>query len=412
MDPVNDCPICFETYVVDANCERWQAPCCAQYICKTCGENLRRCPFCRTLWHGEEDDEADGRHHPWLRAPALAFMAASLAPEVIPAGVAGARALAIGAAAALAEVSPAVLVGGIAGAAALAGGAAVVVASQHSESQARRLQDGIRNRERVYPVAVPWREIAMRLWETLDWHLSPQKAGMPHVYHGSPWRSRAREEHMAQLAALLRPRDTDVGRPVGDAPSNTGRGTSTSSSLRQDRGRGVAAAGSSGAPVVLTANDSMWGDLLFCFNLWLQYNPHTANWGHCSSYGPPPFHLCWHNRWREDMRHSLASLAAKLTRDTQSGRQGHSVERSCALCLLGTLDHVLSWDVATPNLGSSELVDCYSYPSFCQQLKERFAFAWGAAMAPPGADLDLVGFDEHVQGMAARSVPVGFRDVW
>ena len=32
----------------------------------------------------------------------------------------------------------------------------------------------------------------------------------------------------------------------------------------------------------------------------LDFNPHTPNWGSCESYGLPPMHLCWHNRWRED----------------------------------------------------------------------------------------------------------------
>ncbi len=40
--------------------------------------------------------------------------------------------------------------------------------------------------------------------------------------------------------------------------------------------------------------------LIVPWQLRLDFNPHTPNWGSSPSYGLPPMHLCWHNRWREE----------------------------------------------------------------------------------------------------------------
>merc|ERR1740122_424664 len=124
-------------------------------------------------------------------------------------------------------------------------------------------------------------------------------------------------------------------------------------------------------------------------------------------------HLCWHNRWREDLRHAASDLSRQIVSAAQREGMSGTREYSCALCLLGTLDHVLSWDVATPHLGSSDLVpaDWHLYPNFCAAMRERFAFAWAAAQAPAGAELELAGFDSHLGVMAARGVPEGFLNV-
>merc|ERR1712137_762403 len=58
-----------------------------------------------------------------------------------------------------------------------------------------------------------------------------------------------------------------------------------------------------------TASQQLWSKLIFLFCEWLEFNPHTANWGACSSYGLSPTFLCWHNRWREDLRHAVSELA-------------------------------------------------------------------------------------------------------
>jgi len=282
----------------------------------------------------------------------------------------------VSAAAVFAEASPAALVGAGAGAVALAGGVAVVVASQHSEAQEERLQGTIRERPRHRRLESHWKGAARKLMEVLQWYLAPQKEGMPQVYHGSPWRSRAREGHLAEVRALLGPEE-------------------------------ASASGGGGA------EEDPWADLVFLYSLWLEYNPHTANWGVCPSYGLPSQHHCWHNRWREDLRHAGSALARRfLSPGDQQGFRDDN-ERNCALCLLGTLDHVLSWDVSTPHIGRSDLLPRWRlYPSFCSALRERFACAWAAAQAPPAAELELESFDAHVEAMAAREVPRGFRDIW
>ena len=42
----------------------------------------------------------------------------------------------------------------------------------------------------------------------------------------------------------------------------------------------------------------------------LDFNPHTPNWGSSPSYGLPPMHICWHNRWREEWLIRNSPLAA------------------------------------------------------------------------------------------------------
>merc|ERR1712084_138471 len=92
----------------------------------------------------------------------------------------------------------------------------------------------------------------------------------------------------------------------------------------------------------MTPRDELWGNLAFCYSLWLEYNPHTANFGTCASYGMPPLNLCWHNRWREDLRHAISDLARCVLSGT--GRSGSSEdgigikEWGCATCLLVILD--------------------------------------------------------------------------
>jgi len=224
--------------------------------------------------------------------------------------------------------------------------------------------------------STPWHIAAHRLFEALQWHLSPQVEGCPHVYHGSLWRSRAREEHLSRVKALC---------PVAE-----------------DGG-------------ARTHSDRLWGDLLFCYSLWLEYNPHTANWGTCVSYGLPPNHFCWHNRWREDLRHVVTELARKFSHWFDEGATS-AKERSCATCLLAVLDHVLSWSVTSPNIGHSNLIGSDAYvqihSSFCRRLSERFAFAWASAQAPPEANLDSESFGPHFDLMVERDVSDTFRDVW
>lgn len=386
MDPVLDCPICFETYGATPQCVQHKLPCCDQSICRHCSDCLRRCPFCRVLWHGEEEacnlepEEQDQAAHRWQRRsfpnPILAFWGTTLAFDVLrgaaAAGFTGARAVATAAAAAAAEASPAVIAGSVAGTVALAGGVALAVASQHSARQAEHLQAVIvsqRGQHCLRP-RLSWRQVAGTLWEALQWHLSPQKEGMPHVYHGSPWRSRKQETHLTQVRGLLEEREL-----AGEA------------------------------------RQLLWGNLVFCYVLWLEYTPHTANWGSSPSYGLPPLHLCWHNRWREDLRHAASDLARHLL-SAQEGME--EKESACAACLLAMLDHVLSWSVTTLDRGQSDLIhaEWCSYPSFCKNLEERFAFALAAAMAPAEAEVHLEGFDSHLVAMAIREVPDGFRGIW
>merc|ERR1719191_147393 len=267
----------------------------------------------------------------------------------------------------VAEASPAATAGAAVGTAALVGGVALAVASQHSEVQAQNLQRIIRSRGQHWYPAMPWYHTAETLWEALHWYLAPQSVGVikgAKVYHGSPWFSAAREQHLTKVQALCTemPHDTEP-----------------------------------------TPSQQLWGELSFCFSLWLEYNPHTANWGTCRSYGLSPFHLCWHNRWREDLRHATSDLAQHFQRDGELQSSVSAKEWACALCLLGTLDHVLSWDVDTPDFGKSDLIqsDWFMYRSFCQKLRDAFWSSWavcqGQADQDENASFDLA---SHVGRMA------------
>eukprot|EP00929_Paragymnodinium_shiwhaense_P112284 TRINITY_DN80546_c0_g1_i1.p1 TRINITY_DN80546_c0_g1~~TRINITY_DN80546_c0_g1_i1.p1 ORF type:complete len:427 (-),score=50.66 TRINITY_DN80546_c0_g1_i1:520-1707(-) len=393
-DPLTECAICFESYADGTAHEAEVMQCCSQTLCKQCLQCLRRCPFCR---HPLHDDDAEEQGNPWLRRrypnPILIFaMPGLLANGVSLVGdaVAGARIAAVGAAAFVAEASPLAVAGGVAAGVVAAGGVAVMLASQHQEPQARRLRDSIRNRPRQQ---APFRETASTLVDALQWFLAPQMKNMPHVYHGSVWRNAAREEHLAKMRAL-QARTSDESSPA----------TSSSSSSPAER--------PAYRPVV-TESGTLWGEMAYCFQLWLEYNPHTANWGTCVSYGEPPLHYCWHNRWREDLRHAVSDLARWVIARHDSSDLPMKQKR-CALCLLATLDHVLSWDLVLPNLGKSVLVGSTwrGYSNFCEKLREKFAEAWAAAQAPPEMEMDLQGFDEHAEAMALRDVPEAFRDLW
>ena len=305
MDPLTDCPICFETY------ERWEMEagqagdpprhaekkldCCGQSLCFHCYGHLRRCPFCRIRWHGdsEEDDDWDADNaNFWQRRnfpnPILTVWGTTLALDLIrvmtSSALTGARAIAAAATAAAAE-SPLLLAGTATGAAVVVGGLALVKAAQHRPEQAERLQQAVRNRIRhqlvlhvADNVGNSWRKAVANIWDALHWHLSPQLAGMPHVYTGSIWRTSARMKHHAALSALLHSEGQTETPMSGESASSSSAQSSEDSFARL----------------------RVWGDVVFCFILWLDYNPHTPNWGYCSSYGLPHLHLCWHNRWRED----------------------------------------------------------------------------------------------------------------
>jgi len=280
-------------------------------------------------------------------------------------------------AAALAEASPAFIAGAAGGAVAAIGGAAVFAASRHSEVQAENLRRYIRQRGRRR-LAESRQSDARRLFEAVQWNLQPQKAGLPHVYHGSVWRNQAREQHLIQIEAL---REVDRVFPEEMEPM-----------------------------------EHLWSDMSFLFKVWLHFNPHTANWGTSESYGTPPMHFCWHNRWREDLRHVASDLARRMVFDDSLSSEKGTKEYKWALCLLGALDHILSWYVVTPSHGESDLVAAgwHLYHSFCSKLSDRFAFAWAAAQAPAEAELELedARFDEHVELMARREIPEGFRSLW
>jgi hypothetical protein len=123
--------------------------------------------------------------------------------------------------------------------------------------------------------------------------------------------------------------------------------------------------------------------------------------------------FCWHNRWREDLRHVVSDLARQVLA-LPDHHELNAKERAAAICLLGMLDHVLSWEVTSLQHGKSDLVQAnwFAYRSFSCNLKERFATAWAAAFAPPEAEVDLESFDAHVAIMAERDIPEGFRNLW
>jgi len=390
MNPATDCPICFEEYTGHGDREQHTAPCCGQCLCLCCSNCLQRCPFCRTAWHGASAGthwQRRGFPNPisltaaiCLQSPGLAWGASKLAWNAGSSAVTGARAVAASASIYAAEASPVVIGGTAVGIAALlAGGAALYAASRHQEVQSGRLQAAIRNRRQNQ--LCQYHDAAAKLFGVVQWHLSPQKKGMPHVYHGSVWRSAARERHFEQVQQLcVEPRTR----------------------------------------LALTHSDRIWSDLSFCVSLWLEYNPHTANWGTSPSYGPPPFGFCWHNRWREDMRHAISDLARQIL--SEQSFQPDSLdaqEKRSACCLLAALDHTLSWQVATPRFGHSDLVEAswYSYRDFCEKLLQQFALAWALAGAPEGeVDLSehgaIIGVDSHMDVMASREIPDGFCFIW
>ncbi|CAJ1430477.1 unnamed protein product [Effrenium voratum] len=302
MDPLTDCPVCFETYEEEPEGERpppvgrhWavKLDCCQQSLCCHCQVCLARCPFCRTRWHPEEDN-GDGEHF-WQRRsfpnPILTVWGTTLAFDAIrvmaSAGISGVRTLAAAAAATAAEASPVVIAGGAAGAVALAGTMALYQASQHRPQHAANLAAQVQSRGRHRLVLLDegsgsaWSKLVCRLWDAVQWHILPMWDGMPHVYTGSPWRNEGRMRHRQRLHELV-------------------NGESRAAGSEEDS---------------RFAEKRLWGDLAFCFMLWLDYNPHTPNWGSCISYGLPPMHLCWHNRWREDMRHVVSDFARYLHSD-------------------------------------------------------------------------------------------------
>lgn len=393
MNPATDCPICFEEYAEQTDREHRTAPCCGQSLCRHCSNCLQRCPFCRETWHGcDGDNQWQRRGYPnpvfaaagfCLRHPLLTYMAGKLTWNAGGAAITGLRGAAASASLVAAEASPAVVAGSVAGAAAVAGGAALYAASRHQECQSNRLRRAIRRRGQRKLChqlhGTSYHDAASQLFDSLQWHLSPQKKGMPHVYHGSVWRSAARERHLSQL------RDLCVQVP----PSTE-----------------------------LTSSDRLWGDLMYCFMLWLEYNPHTANWGTSPTYGSSPFGLCWHNRWREDMRHAISDLARCLLSEQRSNGL-NATEQASAFCLLVTLDHVLSWEVTTPGFGDSDIVQVswHRYHDFCETLLKQFALAWATARAPE-SEIDLLEYgvsmdvSSHMEVMAARQIPDTFRGIW
>lgn len=408
MDPLNDCPICFETYEPESEVPQgeerpepvgrhWavKLDCCQQSLCCHCQLCLARCPFCRIRWHGDQEEEENGGHF-WQRRsfpnPILTVWGTTLAFDAIrvmaSAGMSGVRVVATAAAAAVAEASPVVLVGGAAGAAAIAGGYALMKAAEHSPQQAERLRTSVRDRERYQLVPDEERRESFQMavqravvciWDALQWHLSPQWAGMPHVYTGSPWRAEARQKHHQSLSSLLTASTSETA-ASSDAALLSGR---------------------------------LWGDLIFLFLLWLDFNPHTPNWGSSHSYGLPPMHLCWHNRWREDLRHVVSDFARCLQSEAvEAGLPAK--EKDMAECLVAMLDHILSWEVMTLDRGSSDLIKAswWNYPSFCKNLQERFAEAWAATVAPPEAEVECRSFQTHAEAMAERELPDEFHNLW
>eukprot|EP00930_Biecheleria_cincta_P090219 TRINITY_DN79576_c0_g1_i1.p1 TRINITY_DN79576_c0_g1~~TRINITY_DN79576_c0_g1_i1.p1 ORF type:complete len:396 (+),score=24.79 TRINITY_DN79576_c0_g1_i1:43-1230(+) len=395
MDYFTDCPICFEEFAEQTEREHRTTPCCGQSLCCHCKECLSRCPFCRTEW----DDSGNGWQRPGAPNPIFAVLgqcarnpiltwyggklAWALGSRAFSGAVGGISSAAASAAAVAAEASPAAIGGLAGGALVVVGGAALYAASMHQECQSQRLRAFVRGRGRrqLYPAGSSYHSAAAALFQAIHWSLLPQKNGMPHVYHGSPWRNAKRESHITQVRALCAER----------AP----------------------------AVAMTTPRDVLWGDLTFCFTLWLEYNPHTANWGACQSYGMPPLHLCWHNRWREDLRHVISDLARSFMRFRGEADFGIK-EWSCASCLLVMLDHVLSWHVVTPDRGSSDLLraDMYSYQDFCQKLLQCFALTWALAQAPADADLDstqlgdVVDIRSHLDVMSGRELPEVFRNIW
>lgn len=395
MDHSNECPICFEEFAEQTEREHRTTSCCDQSLCRHCKDCLSRCPFCRTVWedcgHGWQRPGAPNPIFVVLghcaRNPILTWFGGkavwNLCSGALSGAAAGIQGAAASAAAVAAEASPAAI-GGIAGGTiAIAGGAALYAASTHQECQSQRLRAFVlgRGRRQLYPVGSSYHSAAATLFQAIHWSLLPQKKGMPHVYHGSPWRSAKRERHLEQVRALYAER----------AP----------------------------AVAMMTPRDVLWCDLTFCFSLWLEYNPHTANWGACQSYGMPPLNLCWHNRWREDLRHVISDLARTFTRARSEANIGIK-EWSCASCLLVMLDHVLSWHVMTPDRGSSDLLEANmcSYQDFCQRLLRRFALTWALAQAPQDADLDIaqlgdiVDIHSHLEVMSSREIPAAFRNMW
>lgn len=394
MNPETDCPICFESYEVETEHAHCLAPCCGQPLCLQCKDCLQRCPFCREPWSDAGDGNTwlrDGYPNPisgvarfCLGNPLLTYTGAQLAWSTGSAAFTGVRSAAASATLLTAEASPIVIGGAAVTLATMAGGAAFYAASRHQEAQSERLCEAIRNRgprQLVVTRGTTYHSAAAQLFDTVQWYLSPQMKGMPHVYHGSVWRSAAREGHLAQIQQVCT-----------EAPSS----------------------------YLMCPSDNIWGDLTFCFALWLEYNPHSANWGTCVSYGSPPFGLCWHNRWREDLRHSISDLARRL-RSEQVVQHVDATERACAFCLLVALDYILSWKVTSPGFGASDLLQAswYRYHDFCAQLLQQFALAWAVARAPPEqGGIDFSEYDvsmdvnSHIDIMAARCVPDNFHNVW
>ncbi|CAK9023701.1 Fucoxanthin-chlorophyll a-c binding protein C [Durusdinium trenchii] len=276
MDPLTDCPICFESYEPEPTDEEpcpepvgrhWpvKLDCCHQSLCCHCQQCLARCPFCRIQWHPEEDVWDEGEHF-WQRRrfpnPILTVWGTTLAFDAMRFVAPGVRMAVATAAATVAESSPFVLATGAAGAVAVAGGLALMKASEHRPDMAQRLRRQVSERpRRQLAPPVPERgakgaAAVVRIWDALQWQLSPQWPGMPHVYlggvtiHGRACAKIRWRVHGFSLAL----------RSPGEAPPEQLGLTALlseaepSSSSRDDQ---------------LVLGRRFWGDLVFLFLLWL-----------------------------------------------------------------------------------------------------------------------------------------------
>ncbi|CAK9023723.1 Fucoxanthin-chlorophyll a-c binding protein C [Durusdinium trenchii] len=313
------------------------------------------------------------------------------------------------AAATVAESSPFVLATGAAGAVAVAGGLALMKASEHRPDMAQRLRRQVSERPRrqlAPPVPERGAKGAAAGWE------APGELSLIVILElrcGQGGGADLGRLAMAAFATVA----GHAARVHGFSLALRSPGEAPPEQLGLTALLSEAEPSSSSRDDQLVLGRRFWGDLVFLFLLWLDFNPHTPNWGSSPSYGLPPMHLCWHNRWREDLRHVVSDFARYLCSDHIKAALPEK-EWSQAACLIAMLDHLLSWEVTTLDRGSSDLIQAswWKYPDFCQKLQERFAEAWAATMAPPEAEVECRSFETHAEAMAEREIPESFREMW
>lgn len=418
-DEVPPCPICLEPF--DDSSDHGphscvSLACCGQELCRNCGENLGRCPYCRTYW--QEVDTL------------VPFDISS--PVFTAAGAAGAAGVGLFADGWVIPhmdtmgIIPTILLGTMAVMAATSVVAGALDQEPGPQEQPFRIAIAS-HRHLHFKEAVSWQVVARQLFRALRWSTAPsfEPLPLPAVLPGvspdapRPVQGRSRGELLEGVRALLLGWPEDDHEEGGSALEDSLESTATAAAAataapasaleRLEKQQQQQCATLQEAPAALDAQ--LWVDLVLCFVLWLEYTPVLASLGSCHHYGSPPLHLCTYSRWRQDLRCVISSLARRFSEDRREPSKllSSSAEAGQFCCLLGGLDFILSWDSGPIQFGSSDVLDAewYTHSGFCRKVNGLILDAWEEVQSTKEAVVGPTkGFVPHVvQTMARRDVP-------